>query len=118
MFSKRSYEGYFMADNRNSPGPGEAIANATGLPVGVQAHRGLFEAPTITCSHCQKIVILNPTRTRERAYCAGCDHYICDNCGSARAMGAKCHTYKQFVEETAESAAKNEAANGKIILPT
>ena len=41
---------------------------------------GLFEAATTTCSHCQRIVVLNPDRTRERGYCRKCVHYICDEC--------------------------------------
>jgi uncharacterized paraquat-inducible protein A len=60
MFSKRSQEGWLMIDNRAS---GE----------------GMVESATITCSHCQTVVVLNPLRTRERGYCRKCDHYICDN---------------------------------------
>lgn len=58
-FSKRSNEGYLLVDNRLSGGT-------------------LFESATITCKHCQQIVVLNPDRTRPRGYCRGCDHYICD----------------------------------------
>lgn len=39
----------------------------------------LEESATVTCSHCQRVVVLNPLRTRERHYCRKCDHYICDN---------------------------------------
>jgi hypothetical protein len=47
--SKRAHEGYLMRDHRAGGG-------------------ALFEAPVITCSHCQRGVIVNPGRTRERAY--------------------------------------------------
>lgn len=40
----------------------------------------LFEADTSTCSHCQRVVVLNPDRTRERGFCRKCYHYICDQC--------------------------------------
>jgi len=53
--------GFLMVDNRLADG-------------------GLHEADTSTCSHCQRIVVLNPDRTRERGYCRKCDHYICDQC--------------------------------------
>jgi hypothetical protein len=35
---------------------------------------------TLTCSHCNGIVILNSARQRERAFCWLCNAYICDNC--------------------------------------
>lgn len=67
MSSKRRQEGYLLIDHRNSPGmplvPGGTV----------------FESATITCCHCQTVVILNPDRTRPRGYCQKCDHYICDN---------------------------------------
>ena len=75
-----------------------------GLPVG--AGQGLFEAPTYTCSHCQAVVVLNPKRNRERAYCAGCDHYICDRCGVRKAAGLPCKTFKQVIDETLEAASR------------
>ena len=85
MKSKRQTEGYFMSDHRAAPAVEDAVVLAAGLPAG--AGRGLFEAPTYTCSHCQVVVIVNPKRNRERAYCRGCDHMICDSCGVARGAG-------------------------------
>lgn len=102
MSSLRSHEGYFLADHRDSPGVPDAIVVAEGMPVG--AGRGLFEAPTYTCSHCQAIVILNPKRNRDRAYCRGCDHYICDRCGAERARTGICKPFKQLIDETLNAA--------------
>lgn len=62
LLTQRSREGYLMIDDRASGG-------------------GLFESATITCSHCQTVVVLNPLRTRARGFCRKCDHYICDNPG-------------------------------------
>jgi len=103
MNSKRSHEGEFLLDHRNSPGIPDAVGIPWGLPPG--AGRGLFEGPSYTCSHCQFIVVLNPKRNRERAWCRGCDHYLCDSCGAERALTGKCKTYKQTIDEilTAES---------------
>jgi uncharacterized paraquat-inducible protein A len=55
---------------------------------------GLLEAPTLTCSHCNCVVILNPQRRRERGYCARCDHYICDKAGCR----ANCNPISQMLE--------------------
>jgi len=112
MKSKRSHEGYLLIDNRNGPGLTDEQAQAAGLPVG--AGRGMFESPTYTCSHCQVVVILNPLRTRERAYCAKCDHYICDRCGVAKAQTGECRTVKQLIDELQEQAV--QAQQRGIIL--
>lgn len=94
MKSKRSHEGYLMIDHRACAGmPGQ-------MP-------RLFEAPTITCRHCQVVVILNPARTRERAYCTGCDHYLCDNCGAVRAITGECNNIEKQIEQLQEQAIRS-----------
>lgn len=107
MISKRSQEGYFLLDHRNSPGLSESQVFAASLPPG--AGRGYFEAPVITCSHCQRGVVLNPLRNRDRSYCAKCDHYICDECGAVLKAGGVCKPYKQIIDEIYEQGVK---ANG------
>lgn len=50
-----------------------------------RAYNGeLFEAATYTCRHCCGVIIKNPLRERERAYCPKCDGYICDSCEAIR----------------------------------
>jgi len=115
MTSKRSHEGVILLDSRDTPGLTDAEVVSQGLPAG--AGKGLFEAPTYTCSHCQRVVILNPKRNRERAYCTGCDHYICDDCGVRRAaLGGQCKTFKQIMEE-AEAAVLKGTEVPSLILP-
>ena len=63
MSSKRSQEGYLMIDHSASPG----VPDAEGMPV--RSGQGMFEAPTVTCNHCQTVVVVNPMRNRERAWC-------------------------------------------------
>lgn len=104
-----------MIDHRNSPGVSEELSRTVGLPP--IAARGMFEAPTITCSHCQVIVVVNPLRSRERAYCVKCNHYICDKCGVIYGQTRECITYKQIVEETQEKTVLDEQ-RGHIILPS
>lgn len=93
----RDLEGYFMMDHRQTAPVADELVHAAGLPIG--AGRGLFEAPTYTCSHCNRVVVMNPNRTRERAYCKGCDHYICDECGARRAATGVCKTMAQVMDE-------------------
>ena len=115
MKSLRDNEGYFLLDHSQTQGVPEELVIASGLPPG--AGRGLFEAPTFTCSHCQAVVVLNPARNRERAYCRGCDHQICDACGVLRANGAKCKTFKQVIDEALDQAERQTEPSGLIILP-
>lgn len=107
MKSKRSQEGYFLIDHRYSPGLPDELAIPNGLPPGVG--RGMNELPTITCSHCQRQVIQNPLRTRERHYCPKCDHYICDNCNVTRILTGICKTWNQRIEEANEQVIKKES---------
>ncbi len=79
MTTKRNAEGWLYCDNRLSGG-------------------ALIEAATITCSHCQRQLIRNPSRTRDRAWCSECDRYICDQCNAIRLV-AGCKTFKQIVDE-------------------
>ena len=107
MRTLRSNEGYFLLDHRATDPVPDALVVAAGLPPG--AGRGLFEAPTYTCSHCQFVVVMNPDRKRDRAYCRGCDHLICDGCGAARANGAACRTMKQVIDEILATAERQAA---------
>lgn len=113
MKSKRRHEGYLLLDNRNNEGLTEAMTVASGLPTG--AGRGVFEAPTITCSHCQTVVVLNPDRQRERPYCRKCDHYICDVCGPVLAQTGVCKTFQQIIDETLEFAVKQVDPSQSLI---
>lgn len=81
MNSKKRNEGYLLIDHSQSPGVSEELLQQSGIPGAAVGPGKVFEAATITCSHCQTMVILNPLRTRARNYCAKCDHYICDNPG-------------------------------------
>lgn len=114
MSSHRSNEGYLLIDHSQTIGLTDAEVQKAGLPSG--AGQGLFEAATYTCSHCQAVVVIEPKRTRERAYCRSCDHLICDGCGVLRANGAKCKTFKQVIDEMLEQA-ERQAGSSLILLP-
>lgn len=111
MSSIRRREGYFMLDHSASPGLPDEMLRTAGLPA--DAGKTLFEAATYTCSHCNYVVVVNPDRRRERAYCAKCDHLICDACNATRlASGGECKTMLQLIEEIQEKAAKDEQLRG------
>lgn len=86
--------GYFQIDDRASDG----------------RH---IEADTYTCTHCQRVVVMNPDRKRERYKCRGCDHHICDDCAALRAAGGACKTFKQLADEILTQVEKGSP----IILP-
>lgn len=101
MFSKRSQEGYLQIDHRAGDG--------THLVPGGQQ----LETPTITCSHCGAVYVLNPQRTRERGYCRKCDAYVCDKPG----CNAECNPLNRVFDQMQEAAVKGRLTPGGIILP-
>lgn len=108
MFSKRSLEGYLLIDHRAGDGIDSGVAKSVPGAIPVRSG-GLFESATITCSHCQRQVVLNPDRTRERGYCPKCDHYVCDGCEAVRvASGGECRTFKQIMDDVQNAALKQE----------
>lgn len=102
--SKRSKEGYYMLDHRASPGLTEFHTWVDKLPPG--SGSSLFEAPTFTCSHCIRIVVMEPARTRDREHCFGCHHDICDECGVIYAKTRVCCSFKRMAESSLEAAAQ------------
>lgn len=97
MTSKRAHEGYLCLDHRESPGVSDALGVPAGLPLG--AGRGLYECPTVTCQHCDAVVLINPKRNRERAWCKYCDHYLCDACGVTLQHSGECRNAHRRITE-------------------
>lgn len=108
MKSLRDHEGYLCIDHRNSPGVPDEIAVPMGLPIG--SGKGVFEAPTFTCKHCQSVGIIDPKRKNGMAYyCKGCSHLICDVCGAEKVRTGVCKTFDQRVDEFLNSIEKNRS---------
>ena len=95
--------GYLEIDNRQ----------AGSLPNGAVSH---FEADTYTCSHCERVVVLNPARTRERYKCGGCSHHICDDCAAKKLAGGGCRTYAQFIDTLRERELR-QPESSSILMP-
>lgn len=106
MFSKRELEGYVMIDHRLGDGitPEQAaLAGRDTIPVG----RGtVFQSPTINCSHCSRLVILNPSRDRSRGYCPKCDKYVCDHCEAERVQTGVCRPFAKVIDDFINQANK------------
>src|SRR5712664_2984744 len=89
-----------MVDHRASPGLSEKDALALGYHPTQVKEGQVFEAKTNHCNHCGTVVMINPLRTRDRAYCQLCNKYICDNCGITQRLPDYVHkTYNQQLEE-------------------
>lgn len=73
-------QGYLLVDHRASPGLTEQEARLAGYDPKLSGEGKVYEADTMSCSHCRCVVVKNPFRTRDRPHCYQCDHYICDMC--------------------------------------
>lgn len=92
---KNRREGYLLIDNRYGPGVSAEFIHASGLPAPIVGPGVTFESATVTCCHCNAVVVLNPNRTRPRGYCASCDQYVCDS----PACGLECHPFQRKLDE-------------------
>ena len=70
------------------------------------------EFATVTCCHCNTVVILNPLRTRKRGYCAKCDAYICDNPG----CGLECRSFEKLLDFVQDHNARQEDQGIPVIV--
>lgn len=95
--------GEIMVDHRNAAAPS---------PFG----KDFIEMPTYTCSHCERVIVMNPARKRERYTCRGCNHMICDDCGAIKEQTGKCRTFAQIVDEYLEQTEKKSENPSQIIL--
>ena len=96
MSSLKRHEGYLLIDNRNLPG----IEHAPGSRFNSVGANQLYECATITCAHCNTVVILRPDRSRPRGYCRKCDKYICDN----PACSVDCINFDKLLDQMQEQA--------------
>jgi hypothetical protein len=100
--SKRSLEGELFIDHRNSPGLTAADVAGTGIDPAAVAGGTVYEAPILTCSHCQYAVVMNPKRDRPRAWCAKCDKYLCDACAYIMHRTLECRNMTRVLDDTQE----------------
>lgn len=92
MTSQKRHEGYLLIDHRASPGLPADFYRPLGSSAPACGEGQVMEFATLTCWHCKNVFVKNPNRTRERPYCAKCDHYICDGCKAISLLPLYDHT--------------------------
>lgn len=100
--------GYVMVDSGGGPGVSREEIIKAGLDPNKVffAEAGKkFEADTMSCGHCQKIVAKSVTRVRSRGHCQKCSSYICDNCHANLFMTGLCDSAKARADRAREIAA-------------
>jgi len=119
-FWQRAYEGEVFIDHRASPGLPEHIARLCGYDPAQCGEGRLFEAATLSCSHCRQRLIKNPLRTRERATCLPCaNHYICDLCDAERRKPGYVHTpFEAVIERVIEGKTPWQNESSRPASPT
>ena len=113
MSVKRRDDGHsdVVWDHRDSPGIAPELLHAFGVPSyahdyfakGVRA-----ELKRKKCWHCERGIILNPMRRRDRNICAKCDHYICDECALSFRLTGICYPWNKREEDALRANAKRE----------
>jgi hypothetical protein len=100
----RSFGGYFCIDHRESPGLTESQAASAGMaPIASELGKGkLFQANALSCSHCDRTILMRHNRTRLRGYCPKCDQYVCDRCERRRVRTGVCRSMQQRIDEAIE----------------
>jgi hypothetical protein len=94
MSSLKRHEGYLLIDNRFNA----AIPQHPDKRFDAIGQNQVYECATITCAHCNTVVILRPDRSRPRNYCRKCDKYICDTC-----VGVECFSFDKLIDELQEA---------------
>jgi predicted O-linked N-acetylglucosamine transferase (SPINDLY family) len=113
--SLRQGAGYLVVDHTNSPGV--SAADVLGRPGMLAAPGGTtFERDVVTCSHCERAVVLEPLRTRDRGYCPTCDHYVCDACEALR-VRVGCVPFRQTVDRLQNAALQGHPLASIADLP-
>lgn len=100
MKREQDREGYLLVDHSASPGLTEEEACRSGFDPALCGEGKVFEAATLTCSHCGVSVVKNPLRQRARANCPYCgNHYVCDLCYQRMQHADYIHVpYKKFAD--------------------
>lgn len=107
MHSKRSSEGYFLVDHRASPGLPKDFMKNLGFNAPSVGEGAMMECPTVTCCHCNTVVIINPARLRARGHCRKCDAYVCDN----PACNAECTPFSKILDDAEKQALRDHASS-------
>lgn len=112
MASLEQHKGFLTIDHTNSPGiPHDLAAEWSAKGIAVAEGSTKLEADTYCCSHCNAVVIKDPTRTRERAVCRKCMHVVCDRCVD------NCMPFAKIAEHVMAGRQVKVDPKTKLILP-
>lgn len=95
IFSKKTFEGFICIDHSESPGFTQADRALRGSVLPFAGAGQKFQAATNTCSHCERVVIRNPDRTRPRGHCSKCDRFMCDPCSADFYLTSECRCWEK-----------------------
>ena len=110
----RAREGYLCIDHTNSPGIPAGFFEKCGLKID-PAIEALFgegrtaEFATLSCSHCDRQIIRNPGRERERGKCFQCFHYLCDACAAEYKVSGCCKSLAKQLDQLARAIRRQES---------
>lgn len=67
----------------------------------VDPDAGKKESDVLTCSHCQRVVLIRPFAALEDSggFCRACMKFVCPDCEKARAEGAPCIPFEKKLDE-------------------
>lgn len=107
MKTLNSHTGTIIIDHTNSPGISlDEVPLRLRNTVSIAKEGEIFERDTKVCTHCERGIILEPLRTRQREKCPYCYHYICDECHKMLKITGQCIPFKKIVDEAANKIAK------------
>ena len=106
----RDSESYLEINHRESPGFTCDEAVGIGLRrIAKDVGKGqVARVPVAQCVHCQRMVILNPNRTRDREICPRYHKYVCDWCKEARCRKGNCISFNDWIEQLRREAEVKE----------
>ena len=106
MFLKRELEGYLEIYGGAGITPEEAAKGPPGtMPIRPDAK---LQLATLKCKHCERQVVLNPDRTRDRGHCYKGDHFLCDECAIDYKITGKCWDVRYGIDEFMNKLAKGK----------
>lgn len=118
MNSLRSTEGYVWISHKFSPGVPDEVMVKTGYPAGAGRKDSVFESATFTCADCERVVVMNPDRSRARGYCPKCNHYLCDQCETVRVQsGGACNNFKDRIDRMLNKIASSPVSTERFVSP-
>ena len=114
MKSWHSREGYLEIDHSNSPGVSQEQFKQWNVKIdpAVSALFGegkVAKFATLSCSHCDRQIIRNPGRKRERGKCFQCFHYLCDVCAAEYKVSGCCKSLARQFDQLERAIRRQES---------